>query len=151
MRILLLSFLSVSLHYSLGLDKGLRIYTCLQKDVEEPTECNLFFMTENDEHVTITDNGCFVERSSNGQLRNYCPLQCQTSEVVDIIQQQPEQTKDVCILGESMGIVKRRRDWFFWRTLECALVESQFEIRCGEIMTNEPFNVIDPEIEGSGQ
>lgn len=40
---------------------GFRRYTCLQRDPLEPTGCRLTFLAaDEEEQVTLTDDGCFV-------------------------------------------------------------------------------------------
>ncbi|CAD5219218.1 unnamed protein product [Bursaphelenchus okinawaensis] len=146
MRLLLLLFVLVC--SSQQLDKGRRLYTCLLKEADEPSVCNLAFMTANDEHITIADNGCFVERAKNNQLKNYCPLQCRNAENVVVTKQTSEGINDRCVIGDTVGVQRRRNDWFFWRTVECAVLEAQFEIHCSEEQ-QEPFDV-NLDFEGSG-
>lgn len=74
----------------------------------------------------------FKERDTNQHLKSYCPLQCHEAEDSVLTALRPEISQVKCVLGESVGVVKRRKDWFLWRSLECALEETQFDIRCGQ-------------------
>lgn len=90
------------------------------------------------------------EKDSTQQLRYLCPLQCADAAEAVLTAQSPADTLRACRAsrasqaGQSVGLVRRRRDWFLWRSLECALQEAQFLVECTE---RPPFQL--PE-EGSG-
>ncbi|KAI6175750.1 hypothetical protein M3Y97_00723800 [Aphelenchoides bicaudatus] len=126
-----------------------RQYTCLQPEELEAAECRLAFMSADEEPTTITDNGCFIEKSDNQLVRNFCPLQCHDADFAYILAQRPEISKKACILDKSFGVVRRRKDWFLWRSLSCALTEVQFDMGCIR-NTKNPINNNEEITEGSG-
>lgn len=113
-----------------------RQYTCLQPEELEAAECRLAFMSADEEPTTITENGCFIvgfsystnsikifQEKSGNLIRNYCPLQCHDADYAYVLAQRPDVSKKACILDKSFGIVRRRKDWFLWRSLSCSLAE----------------------------
>lgn len=62
------------------------------------------------------------------ELRNFCPLQCSSSDFAYIIAQRPE--NQACREKETFNVVRRRNDWFLWRSSECLTEEIQFDIGC---------------------
>uniref|UniRef100_A0AC34RI99 Uncharacterized protein n=1 Tax=Panagrolaimus sp. JU765 TaxID=591449 RepID=A0AC34RI99_9BILA len=107
-----------------------RQYTCIEHGEAEVTDCRLTFMTSDDEPITVTDSGCFMEKDMEKQeLRNFCPLQCANSDFVYIIGQRPSDHLS-CREKETFNVVRRRNDWFLWRSAECLTEEIQFDIGC---------------------
>uniref|UniRef100_A0A7E4V8U5 Secreted protein n=1 Tax=Panagrellus redivivus TaxID=6233 RepID=A0A7E4V8U5_PANRE len=107
-----------------------RQYTCIEHEDADVTECRLTFMTTDDEPITITDSGCFMEKEPKKQeLRNFCPLQCTNSDFAYVIGRRPLENS-ACREDETFNIVRRRNDWFLWRSGDCLSEEIQFDVGC---------------------
>uniref|UniRef100_A0A914E4W6 DUF7808 domain-containing protein n=1 Tax=Acrobeloides nanus TaxID=290746 RepID=A0A914E4W6_9BILA len=100
-------------------------------------------MTSDDFPLTITDNGCFMEKDPNyHQLRNFCPLQCHNADFAYVIAIRPAQNHS-CIEKETYNVARRRHDWFLWRSNDCLTEEVQFDIGCvtsSYVTTKGPIN-----------
>uniref|UniRef100_A0AC35GUJ4 Uncharacterized protein n=1 Tax=Panagrolaimus sp. PS1159 TaxID=55785 RepID=A0AC35GUJ4_9BILA len=87
-------------------------------------------MTSDDEPITITESGCFMEKEIEKQeLRNFCPLQCANADFAYVIGRRPNDNAS-CIEGVTFNVVKRRNDWFLWRANDCLTEEIQFDLGC---------------------
>ncbi|KAI6206915.1 hypothetical protein M3Y94_00969200 [Aphelenchoides besseyi] len=114
---------------SLNKRQEFRQYTCILTQEFEPADCRLSFMSKDDDLTTITDSGCFIEKDKSQFVRNFCPLQCKNAKYAYVLAQRPE-LNSACVLDESYGVMKRKQDWFLWRSISCAVSEVQFDIGC---------------------
>lgn len=62
-------------------------------------------------------------------MRNFCPLQCASSDFAYIIAQRPSDHV-ACREGKTFNVIRRRNDWFLWRSAECLTEEVQFDVGC---------------------
>uniref|UniRef100_A0A915DUS9 Homeobox domain-containing protein n=1 Tax=Ditylenchus dipsaci TaxID=166011 RepID=A0A915DUS9_9BILA len=113
--------------------QAFRQYTCIVHQELEPADCRLTFMTEDDEPSTITDSGCFTEKEpSLQQLRNYCPLHPTLSQEMNnsSVPLNKGHSQQACTASSTFDVIKRRKDWFLWRSADCLSTEAQFDIGC---------------------
>lgn len=63
------------------------------------------------------------------QIFTYCPLQCPGAESAYVILKKPS-NNNKCAAFFSYNVVRRKNDWFFWRSGKCLYEEIQFDIGC---------------------
>uniref|UniRef100_A0A915AUT1 Secreted protein n=1 Tax=Parascaris univalens TaxID=6257 RepID=A0A915AUT1_PARUN len=116
-----------------------RQYTCFATVPGEPADCTLRFKEGDNERTTINDSGCFTEKDNErDQLLTYCPLQCPDAESAYVLLKRPS-NNNKCVTFFSYNVVRRRNDWFLWRSGKCLSEEIQFDIGC-----TFPFKQIKP-------
>lgn len=63
------------------------------------------------------------------QLLTYCPLQCPEAESAYVMLKQPS-NNNKCLAYFTYNVVRRKNDWFLWRSGKCLFEEIQFDIGC---------------------
>ncbi|KAI1732772.1 hypothetical protein Ddc_01660 [Ditylenchus destructor] len=74
--------------------------------------------------------GCFDEVDSQNGTRVYCRLNCEESDETTVLNKSPT-WNHACNIQFTYQLERRRRDWYLWRSGDCATTTISFEVRCG--------------------